>query len=161
MSPSISTSSPLKSEMAMAWVSNCAPHSFSSGTCDAIGSTPTDRQDKPKDDVVIETIDKIVANLGAGDIDRRLEEQLVDGLTGAAARPRQLARGAAGVAGVSLAVEMFVWAERHPDSAFTSAFRRPGSEIQRLIATREPTAQQLEVGTAALTEVLRMESMLR
>ena len=83
-----------------------------------------------------------------------LTEHLLD-------EPGQLARGAAGVAGVSLAVEMFVWAARHPDSAFTSAFRRPGSEIQRLIATREPTAQQLEVGTAALTEVLRMESMLR
>lgn len=75
--------------------------------------------------------------------------------------PGQLARGAAGVASVSLAVEMFAWAERHPDSAFTHAFRRPGHEIQRLIATREPTGEQLEVGTAALTEILRMESILR
>ncbi|MGI9557534.1 MAG: DUF1385 domain-containing protein, partial [Solirubrobacterales bacterium] len=83
-----------------------------------------------------------------------LVEQLID-------EPGHLARGAASIAGVSLAVEMFVWAERHPDSAFTSAFRRPGTEIQRLVATREPTAEQLEVGDAALTEVLRMESMLR
>ena len=75
--------------------------------------------------------------------------------------PGQIARGAAGLASVSLSVEMFAWAERHPDSAFTRAFRRPGNEIQRLIATREPTAEQLEVGSAALAEVLRLEGMLR
>jgi uncharacterized protein YqhQ len=35
--------------------------------------------------------------------------------------------------------------------------RRPGFEIQRVIGTREPTAEQLEVGTAALAEILRVE----
>ena len=33
----------------------------------------------------------------------------------------------------------------------------PGYEIQRLVSTREPTAEQLEVGVAALQEVLRVE----
>jgi uncharacterized protein YqhQ len=33
----------------------------------------------------------------------------------------------------------------------------PGHEIQRLISTREPTPEQLEVGVAALDEVLRAE----
>ena len=34
---------------------------------------------------------------------------------------------------------------------------RPGREIQRLIATKEPTPEQLEVGIAALAEILRAE----
>jgi uncharacterized protein YqhQ len=33
----------------------------------------------------------------------------------------------------------------------------PGHEIQRLVSTREPTPEQLEVGVAALGEVLRAE----
>ena len=73
------------------------------------------------------------------------------------AEPGQLARAAAGLASVGLAVEMFAYAERHPDSAYTRAFRRPGNDIQRLVATREPTPEQLEVGAAALEEILRAE----
>ena len=38
-----------------------------------------------------------------------------------------------------------------------AAFHRPGHEIQRLIATKEPTPEQLEVGVAALREILRVE----
>lgn len=72
-------------------------------------------------------------------------------------RPGRLARGAAGLASVSLAVEMFAYAERHPESGFAHALRRPGTEIQRLVATREPTPEQLEVGVAALDEILRVE----
>jgi uncharacterized protein YqhQ len=72
-------------------------------------------------------------------------------------RPGRLARGAAAIAGVSLAVELFAWCERNPDSAITRAVRRPGFEIQRLIATREPSAEQLEVGSAALSAILRAE----
>ena len=49
---------------------------------------------------------------------------------------------------------MFAWSERHPDSALTRALRRPGHEIQRAVGTREPTAEQLEVGRAALDEIL-------
>ena len=75
--------------------------------------------------------------------------------------PGQLARGAAGLASVGLAVEMFAWAERHPDSSVTTAFRRPGNEIQRHFATREPTAEQLEVGSAALAEILAVEKSLQ
>jgi len=33
-----------------------------------------------------------------------------------------------------------------------------GHEIQRLISTREPTAEQLEVGEAAVRELLRVEA---
>jgi uncharacterized protein YqhQ len=72
------------------------------------------------------------------------------------------ARGpAAGVAvtlaGVAVSVEMFAWSERHRESPLAQAFRRPGYEMQRLFATREPTGEQLDVGRAALAEILRRE----
>jgi uncharacterized protein YqhQ len=54
-------------------------------------------------------------------------------------------------------VEVFAWGERHPKSALTRMMRRPGFEIQRVVGTREPTTAQLEVGRAALAEILRVE----
>ena len=78
-------------------------------------------------------------------VDRLLEE------------PGPIARAAVGMASVSVAVEMFAWSERNRDTAPARAFQRPGHEIQRLIATKEPTAEQLEVGVAALREILRVE----
>jgi uncharacterized protein YqhQ len=73
------------------------------------------------------------------------------------------ARGpVAGVAvtlvGVAASVEMFAWSERHRESPLAQAFRRPGYEMQRLFATREPTGDQLDVGRAALVEILRLEA---
>ena len=56
-----------------------------------------------------------------------------------------------------LAAEMFAWSERNPEATAARAFHRPGHEIQRLIATKEPTPEQLEVGVAALREILRVE----
>ena len=72
-------------------------------------------------------------------------------------RPGPLARAAVGVGSASLAAEMFAWSERNPDTGAARAFHRPGHEIQRLIATKEPTPEQLEVGVAALREILRVE----
>jgi uncharacterized protein YqhQ len=63
-----------------------------------------------------------------------------------------------GLGGASLAVEMFAWSDRHHDSAPARAFHAPGREIQRLLATKEPTAEQLEVGVSALAEILRVEA---
>jgi uncharacterized protein YqhQ len=74
--------------------------------------------------------------------------------------PGRLARAVAALAGVSIAVELFAWTERNPDSPLAHALRRPGTEIQRLVATREPTAEQLEVGSAAMTAILRAERVL-
>jgi uncharacterized protein YqhQ len=71
--------------------------------------------------------------------------------------PGPVARAAVGVASASVAAEMFAWSERNPASAAARAFHRPGHEIQRLIATKEPTPEQLEVGVAALREILRVE----
>jgi uncharacterized protein YqhQ len=73
-------------------------------------------------------------------------------------RPGPLARGAVGVAGVGGAVELFAYAERNPDSPLGHAVHGPGHEIQRLVSTREPTPEQLEVGAAALAAVLAAES---
>jgi uncharacterized protein YqhQ len=72
-------------------------------------------------------------------------------------RPGPLARAAVGVGSASLAAEMFAWSERNPETTAARAFHRPGHEIQRLIATKEPTPEQLEVGVAALDEILRVE----
>jgi uncharacterized protein YqhQ len=73
------------------------------------------------------------------------------------ARPGPVARGIAALAAVGGAVELFAYAERHPDSALGRAIQGPGYEIQRAFSTREPTADQLEVGVAALNEILRLE----
>jgi uncharacterized protein YqhQ len=79
-----------------------------------------------------------------------LLERLVDS-------PGPLARAGVGLGGASLAVEMFAWSDRHHGAPLAEAFHAPGREIQRLIATKEPTAEQLEVGVAALAEILRAE----
>jgi uncharacterized protein YqhQ len=68
-----------------------------------------------------------------------------------------VAEAAVGLGSAAVAVEVFAWSERHPDSALTRVLRVPGHEIQRAIGTREPTAEQLEVGRAALEEILRVE----
>jgi uncharacterized protein YqhQ len=72
-------------------------------------------------------------------------------------RPGPIARAAVGMASVSIAAELFAWSERNPETAAARAFHRPGHEIQRHIATKEPTPKQLEVGVAALREILRLE----
>src|SRR5918992_22675 len=64
---------------------------------------------------------------------------------------------AVGLGSAALAGGGFAWAERHPESALTRVLRVPGHEIQRAIGTREPTAEQLDVGRAALEEILRVE----
>ena len=57
----------------------------------------------------------------------------------------------------AVAVEVFVWAERHRETTLARAIKRPGYEMQRLFATREPTTEQLEVGRAAMAEILKLE----
>jgi uncharacterized protein YqhQ len=72
--------------------------------------------------------------------------------------PGPLARAGVGLGGAGIAVEMFAWSDRHSDTVLARAFHTPGHEIQRLIATKEPTPEQLEVGIAALAEILRVEN---
>src|SRR3954453_12043769 len=73
-------------------------------------------------------------------------------------RPNPLTGGAVALASTAAAVEVFAWTERHADSPVTKALKRPGYELQRLIGTREPNETQLEVGRAALAEILRVEA---
>jgi uncharacterized protein YqhQ len=75
-------------------------------------------------------------------------------------RPGPGAQLAVGVASLGLAVEVFAWSERHAGSRAARALRRPGHELQRVLGTREPTAEQLEVGRAALAEIVRVEAPL-
>jgi uncharacterized protein YqhQ len=72
-------------------------------------------------------------------------------------RPGPVARATVGLGGASLAVEMFAWSDRHHGAPLAEAFHTPGREIQRRLATREPSPEQLEVGIAALAEILRAE----
>jgi uncharacterized protein YqhQ len=72
-------------------------------------------------------------------------------------RPSSLARAGVGLGGASIAVEMFAWSDRHHGAPLAEAFHTPGREIQRHLATKEPTPEQLEVGIAALAEILRAE----
>jgi uncharacterized protein YqhQ len=67
------------------------------------------------------------------------------------------AEAAVGLGSAAVAVEVFAWSERHPDTTLARLLRRPGYELQRAVGTREPTEEQLEVGRAALAEILRVE----
>ncbi len=71
--------------------------------------------------------------------------------------PGPLASGAVSLASLGAAVEVFAWSERHAGSGAARALRRPGHELQARLGTREPTADQLAVGRAALEEILRAE----
>jgi uncharacterized protein YqhQ len=72
-------------------------------------------------------------------------------------RPSPVAGGAVALASTAVAVEVFAWCERNAETRLARAIRRPGFEIQRMIGTREPDERQLEVGRAALAEILRVE----
>ena len=72
-------------------------------------------------------------------------------------RPTAAQGAALSLASVGLAVEVFAWSEQHASSRTARALRRPGHELQRVLGTREPTQTQLEVGRAALEELLRVE----
>jgi uncharacterized protein YqhQ len=72
-------------------------------------------------------------------------------------RPGPVAGASVAVASTAAAVEIFAWCERNAGTPLARALRRPGFELQRVIGTREPDERQLEVGRAALAEILRVE----
>jgi uncharacterized protein YqhQ len=88
----------------------------------------------------------LVANVAGASLLRRI-----------VARPGPLANTAVAVGSMAAAVEVFAWGERHSGTALARALRRPGFELQRAMGTREPDERQLEVGRAALAEILRVE----
>jgi uncharacterized protein YqhQ len=72
-------------------------------------------------------------------------------------RPNALAGGVVALASTAAAVEVFAWSERHAGTPVARALKRPGFELQRALGTREPDERQLEVGRAALAEILKVE----
>ena len=74
-------------------------------------------------------------------------------------RPGPLAHTAVALSSLGAAVEVFSWSERHAETRTARALRRPGFELQRVLGTREPDERQLEVGRAALEEILRAEGI--
>ena len=72
-------------------------------------------------------------------------------------KPGPVAGAGVALASTAAAVEVFGWCERHSESALSRVIRRPGFALQRTIGTREPDERQLEVGRAALAEILRVE----
>ena len=92
----------------------------------------------------------LAANLGGAALLRRVVE-----------RPGPVANAAVALSAAAVAVEVFAWAERHAGSRAARALRRPGFELQRALGTREPDERQLEVGRAALDEILRVEGASR
>jgi uncharacterized protein YqhQ len=89
----------------------------------------------------------LVANVAGGALLRRLVE-----------RPGPVANTAVTVGSVAVAVEVFGWSERHAGTRLARALRFPGHQLQRLLGTKEPDERQLEVGRAALAEILRAEA---
>jgi uncharacterized protein YqhQ len=89
----------------------------------------------------------LVANVAGAWLARKTLEQ-----------PGPLANAAVGLGSMAIAVEVFAWSERHADTAIAQALRRPGYEIQRIVGTREPDESQLEVGRAAMAELLELEA---
>ena len=69
------------------------------------------------------------------------------------------AEAAVGLGSAAVAVEVFAWSERHPESsADARCCAAPATRSSASVGTREPTAEQLEVGRAALEEILRVEA---
>ena len=73
-------------------------------------------------------------------------------------KPGVVAGGVVSLASTAVAVEVFSWTERNDKTPLARALRRPGYELQRLLGTREPDERQLEVASAALDEILRVEA---
>ena len=72
-------------------------------------------------------------------------------------KPRPVHGAALQLASLGAAVEVFAWSERNAGTPVAKALQRPGHELQRVLGTREPSEAQLEVGRAALAEILRAE----
>jgi len=83
------------------------------------------------------------------------------GAAGIAAKaPRGLRRPVgtlSSLAAIGFAFELFAWRERHPDSAGARALTRPGTALQKALATAEPGEAELEVAERALNALLAAE----
>ncbi len=76
-------------------------------------------------------------------------------------RQSQAARLGVGILSLSGAMEMMHWAGRNPGNTWSKLFTSSGTGLQSFITTREPTEDQLEVGLAALRDLLLREGALK
>ena len=67
------------------------------------------------------------------------------------------ARAGASLAAMGIAVELFGWASRNAAHPLARAFRAPGTALQRVVGTREPNPDELDVARAALDRLLVLE----
>jgi uncharacterized protein YqhQ len=72
-------------------------------------------------------------------------------------RFRPAAKLAAAVGSLAASVEIFNWMTRNDEHPLARALAKPGHELQHRLATREPSADQLEVADAALRACLELE----
>ena len=70
-----------------------------------------------------------------------------------------LATLAMGLVSLGSAFEIFSWMARHRGHPLADLLRAPGLTIQRVLTTREPTGEQLDVAQSALGELLRREGV--
>jgi uncharacterized protein YqhQ len=63
----------------------------------------------------------------------------------------------AGLVSIGSAVELFAWMARHQEHPLAGLLRSPGVQVQKLVTTRDPSPEQLDVAQAALSELLRLE----
>ena len=68
-------------------------------------------------------------------------------------------RAMAGAASAGLAVELFAFAHRQPTHPVSRLVHAAGHTLQARLATREPEADDLEVGGAAMRELFRAEGI--
>jgi uncharacterized protein YqhQ len=68
-------------------------------------------------------------------------------------------RAAGSALAVGVTVELFAFANRHPDHPVARSVHRIGRTIQATFATREPGPAELAVGRAAMDEILRLEGV--
>jgi uncharacterized protein YqhQ len=73
-------------------------------------------------------------------------------------RHRNAAHAAASLASLGTAVEIFAWMDRNGTHPASRALRVPGFALQRLLGTREPGPEELEVAQAALDRLLELEA---
>ncbi|MBA3413443.1 MAG: DUF1385 domain-containing protein, partial [Actinobacteria bacterium] len=76
----------------------------------------------------------------------------------APAHLRGVARLSASVGALAATTELFGWMVRNPGNGVSRLLSKPGYELQRRLATSEPSPEQLEVAEAALTACLELEA---
>lgn len=74
-------------------------------------------------------------------------------------RPPAAAVVATSLLSTGAAMEVYRWMSQHPGSKVARALSWPGHVLQANVTTQEPSADQMEVARAALSEILRLEGM--